>query len=97
MQKVIRIYIDKIPPDASNCYLTYAETEAAINRGEREICTTQLSFFSLTVHSLLGYDIFVFCGDESILLHEGVISGYGRVRPSQNIYAMLMSGCFGLV
>lgn len=97
MQKVIRIYIDKIPHDVSNCCLTYGETEAAINRGESEICTTQLSFFSLTVHSLLGYDIFVFNGDESILLHDGVISGYGRVRPSQNIYAMLMSGRFGLV
>lgn len=97
MQKVICIYIDKIPPDTSNCYLTYAETKAAVNRGESEICTTQLSFFSLTEHTLLGYDIFVFCGDEIILLHDGVISGYGRVRPSQNIYAMLMSGCFGLV
>lgn len=95
MQKVIRIYIDKIPHDVSNCCLTYGETEAAVNRGESEICTTQLSFFSLTVHSF-GYDIVVFCGGKSILLHDGVISGHGRVRPSQNIYAMLMSGCFGL-
>lgn len=96
MQKVIRIYVDKIPPDVSNCCLTYAETEEAVNRGESKICTTQLSFFSLSVHSLLDYDIFVFYGDKSILLHDGIISGYGRVRPSQNIYAMLMSGCFGL-
>ena len=96
-QKTIRIYVDKIPPDAKNCFLTYAETNAAVNRGENEICTTQLSFFSQTMHSFLGYDIFVYYGDENISLHNNIVSGYGKVRPSQNLYPMLMSGRFGLL
>ena len=96
-QKVIHIYADKIPSNTKNCYLTYAETNAAVNRGETEIGTTQLSFFSQTMHSFFGYDIFVYYGGESISLHNNIVSGYGRVRPSQNLYFMLMSGRFGLL
>lgn len=95
--KELHIYMDKTPDHLFGCYCTYKETEKAIERHEDIIHTTQLQFFSLYVHLNDGYDIYVHNNRETIALHNSIVSGYGKIRPSQNIYSMLMSGCFGLI
>lgn len=95
--KELHIYMDTVPDHLSGCCCTYKETEKAVVRHDAIIHTTQLPFFSMSVHLAEGYDIYVHNNRETIAIRDSAISGYGKVRPSQHIYSMLLAGCFGLI
>lgn len=94
--KELHIYLDNPPYEVQIYYASYRATEYAIRRHESVIHTTQPAFFRMGVHLTDGYDIHVHEGKEEIVLHDSNVSGYGKVRPAQSIYHMLMCGCFGI-
>lgn len=80
---------------SENCLTTYMDTVKAIQREEEEIYTTQLDFFSLTYLLRDGYYLYVHYNDCVYIVDDSLyVYGYGTVRPSQNIHAMLLANCF---